>query len=435
MGTVSGAGEREVIDPGRIEVVFLDAGGVLLYPDWERVSGILAKHGISATSAQLAEAEFIGKRRMDDLGVTHTTGDIAEPDGYLGWVMKATNLPFDHDALHRAALDFEETHTRDNLWSDMPDEVPGALERMRTSGYRLAVLSNTESNLGGRYRAVLRNAGDLGGGWFREAGSQDLRRGPAPHGGRAGEGPPRGRLLLHRRGWRSSGRDHAGHARREGPLPGQRCHTRGQPDGARRSAGSLNRLVHARIGAWAGPRVRLDPAATGVGTLDITSVLFVVLAIGILGGGLAVVTLRNVIHSAVAMMICFGSLAGMYALLGAPIIAAAQVLIYLGAISVLILFAIMLTQAGDASLPAPFHRQAPIAVVIALAVVGLVAWAAVTTAWHVAPAAAAVAIDAVGKLLFTDYALPFEIIGFLLLAAIIGAIFLARRPEEDERAN
>ena len=108
------------------------------------------------------------------------------------------------------------------------------------------------------------------------------------------------------------------------------------------------------------------------------------LAIGILGGGLAVVTLRNVIHSAVAMMICFGSLAGMYALLGAPIIAAAQVLIYLGAISVLILFAIMLTQAGDASLPAPFHRQAPIAVVIALVVVGLVAWAVLTTAWKAA---------------------------------------------------
>jgi len=153
------------------------------------------------------------------------------------------------------------------------------------------------------------------------------------------------------------------------------------------------------------------------------------------GGGLAVVTLRNVIHSAVAMMICFGSLAGMYALLGAPIIAAAQVLIYLGAISVLILFAIMLTQAGDASLPAPFHRQAPIAVVIALVVVGLVAWAVVTTAWKAAPTAAAVVIEAIGNLLFTDYALPFEIIGFLLLAAIIGAIFLARRPEEDERAN
>ncbi|HEX6140583.1 MAG TPA: NADH-quinone oxidoreductase subunit J, partial [Candidatus Limnocylindria bacterium] len=82
-----------------------------------------------------------------------------------------------------------------------------------------------------------------------------------------------------------------------------------------------------------------------------------VLAIGVVGGGLAVVTLRNIIHSAVAMMVCFGALAGMYLLLGAGIVAAAQVLIYLGAISVLILFAIMLTQAGDANLPAPFHRQ------------------------------------------------------------------------------
>ena len=73
-----------------------------------------------------------------------------------------------------------------------------------------------------------------------------------------------------------------------------------------------------------------------------------------------------------AMMFCFGSLAGMYLLLGAGIVAAAQVLIYLGAISVLILFAIMLTQAGDANLPAPFHRQVWFAAVVSLAVVGLV---------------------------------------------------------------
>lgn len=159
------------------------------------------------------------------------------------------------------------------------------------------------------------------------------------------------------------------------------------------------------------------------------------LAIGVVGGGLAVVTLRNVIHSAIAMMICFGALAGMYALLGAPIIAAAQVLIYLGAISVLILFAIMLTQAGDANLPAPFHRQAPIALVIALVVVGLVSWAAVQTNWHASADAVRVVVDTLANALFTTYALPFEIIGFLILAAIIGAIFIARRPEEDERAG
>jgi len=148
-----------------------------------------------------------------------------------------------------------------------------------------------------------------------------------------------------------------------------------------------------------------------------------------------VVTLRNIIHSAIAMMVCFGSLAGMYALLGAPIVAAAQVLIYLGAISVLILFAIMLTQAGDANLPSPFHRQAALAALAALVVVGLIGWAVTQTDWGNVTVIIAVGLATLSRALFTDYALPFEILSLLLLAAIIGAIYLARRPEDDERAN
>jgi len=161
----------------------------------------------------------------------------------------------------------------------------------------------------------------------------------------------------------------------------------------------------------------------------------VVLAAGVIGGGLAVVTLRNLIHSAVAMMVCFGSLAGMYALLGAPVVAAAQVLIYIGAISVLILFAIMLTQAGDANLPAPFQRQAPVAAVVAIALVLLVGWAVFQTDWANSTVIIAVDLNRLAAAIFNDYALPFEIVAFLLLAAIIGAIYLARRPEDDERAN
>jgi NADH:ubiquinone oxidoreductase subunit 6 (subunit J) len=148
----------------------------------------------------------------------------------------------------------------------------------------------------------------------------------------------------------------------------------------------------------------------------------------------AVVTLRNVIHSAIAMMVCFGSLAGLYALLGAPIVAAAQVLIYIGAISVLILFAIMLTQAGDANLPAPFHPQVWFALLVALGVVALVGWAVLQTDWG-GVAATALDMGQLAERLFTEFGLPFELVGFLLLAAIIGAIFLARRPEEDERAS
>jgi NADH:ubiquinone oxidoreductase subunit 6 (subunit J) len=159
------------------------------------------------------------------------------------------------------------------------------------------------------------------------------------------------------------------------------------------------------------------------------------LAVGVIGGGLLVVTLRNIIHSAIAMMACFGSLAGMYALLGAPIVAAAQVLIYLGAISVLILFAIMLTQAGDANLPSPFQRQVPAAIVTVLVVVGLIGWAVFQTDWGNATVVIAVSLSALATALFSTYALPFEILSLLLLAAIIGAIYIARRPEDDDRAN
>jgi NADH:ubiquinone oxidoreductase subunit 6 (subunit J) len=116
-------------------------------------------------------------------------------------------------------------------------------------------------------------------------------------------------------------------------------------------------------------------------------------------------------------------------------VAAAQVLIYLGAISVLILFAIMLTQAGDANLPSPFHRQVWLAAIAALVVVGLIGWAVTATDWGNATVIVGIALDAMAAAIFTDYALPFEILSLLLLAAIIGAIYLARRPEDDERVN
>ena len=154
------------------------------------------------------------------------------------------------------------------------------------------------------------------------------------------------------------------------------------------------------------------------------------LAIGILGGGLAVVTLRNVIHSAVAMMICFGSLAGMYALLGAPIIAAAQVLIYLGAISVLILFAIMLTQEKVGSNRLTFQTQAAPAAIAAIIVAVLVAVAVAGTNWGAASAAVRIATNDLAHLLFDRYVLAFEAVSVLLLAAVIGGVFLAKREKD-----
>jgi FMN phosphatase YigB (HAD superfamily) len=143
---MTGSGGRD-IDPRDVEVVFLDAGGVLLNPDWERGSKILADYGIEATPSQLAKAELAAKRQMDDAGFVHSTGDIGSDTGYLGWVVRATGIGFEPEALHAAAADFEAEHQRNNLWSDMPAEVPGALGRIQDAGYRMGVISNAEPNL------------------------------------------------------------------------------------------------------------------------------------------------------------------------------------------------------------------------------------------------------------------------------------------------
>ena len=109
---------------------------------------------------------------------------------------------------------------------------------------------------------------------------------------------------------------------------------------------------------------------------DWADALFWLFAAVMIGSALLVVTMRDIIRCGLAMIVCFGSLAGIYVILGAPLLAAAQVIVYIGAISVLILFAIMLTQTKDAPSRLVFQTQAVpaaiasiiIAVVIALAI-------------------------------------------------------------------
>ena len=87
-------------------------------------------------------------------------------------------------------------------------------------------------------------------------------------------------------------------------------------------------------------------------------VLFVILAGTMLLAGLLVVTMRDIIRCGLAMMVCFGALAGIYVMAGAPLVAGAQVLVYIGAISVLVLFAIMLTQTKVGPTRLVFQTQA-----------------------------------------------------------------------------
>ena len=162
-------------------------------------------------------------------------------------------------------------------------------------------------------------------------------------------------------------------------------------------------------------------------------VLFVVLAAMLLGSALLVVTMRDIIRCGLAMIASFASLAGIYVLLGNPLIAATQVLVYIGAISILVLFAIMLTQTKNAPNRLVFQTQAWAGAVVAVAIAVLVTATVLATTWPSTGAIAWTATSDIATKLFSEYVLPFEIVSVLLTAAVVGGVLLARRePRADE---
>jgi NADH:ubiquinone oxidoreductase subunit 6 (subunit J) len=168
----------------------------------------------------------------------------------------------------------------------------------------------------------------------------------------------------------------------------------------------------------------------GGGTVD--DALFASLATLMLVSALAVVTMRDIIRCGLAMIVSFLALAGIYVVAGAPLVAAAQVIVYIGAISVLILFAIMLTQskAGPASLV--FQTQAAPAAVAAIVLAVLIALGVTATDWGEAAERVRLGTSVLARVLFNDYVLPFEVVSVLLLAAVIGGVFIAKREQEPD---
>jgi NADH-quinone oxidoreductase subunit J len=160
---------------------------------------------------------------------------------------------------------------------------------------------------------------------------------------------------------------------------------------------------------------------------DWEDALFWILAAVMIGSGLLVVTMRDIIRCGLAMIVCFGALAGIYVIIGAPLIAAAQVIVYIGAISVLILFAIMLTQEKVGSARLTFQTQAAPAAIAAIVIAVLVAVAAFGTNWGAASEPIRAATELIAHALFQNYVLVLEAVGVLLLAAVIGGVFLAKR--------
>lgn len=141
----------------------------------------------------------------------------------------------------------------------------------------------------------------------------------------------------------------------------------------------------------------------------------------------AVVTMPNIVHSALALVLTFVGVAAIYVLLSADFVAAVQVLIYAGAVTVLLLFAIMLTRSPSSRQSNPGNAQRPVAAIAALALFAVLALVLLGANWGgEAPTPAPSSVEVIGKQLFTTYALPFEVASVLLLAAMVGAIILAR---------
>jgi len=160
-------------------------------------------------------------------------------------------------------------------------------------------------------------------------------------------------------------------------------------------------------------------------------ICFLILSLIIIIGSLGVVLLESIVYSAFLLGGVFMSVAGLYLLLNASFVAAAQVLVYVGAINVLILFAIMLVNKKEDLKPIKYlNSRKLISSTICITLLSLLLRVDLSNTWILSDPKLSIGEEStirLGEHLFSDYLLPFEVASVLLLMAMIGAIVLARR--------
>lgn len=168
------------------------------------------------------------------------------------------------------------------------------------------------------------------------------------------------------------------------------------------------------------------------------SVLFAFLSVLTLGGAVASMTLRNPVHCALALVATFAGLAGIYLELGAQFLGLAQVLVYIGAVAILLLFVCLVTRSGAAGEQDRERGEEPVWVGwwVALVAGGLLG-GAVWTAGDLPerPAPVLPTVRDLGQWLMTDFVLPLQVVGVLLTAAMIGAAIIALRERRPKRGS
>lgn len=164
---------------------------------------------------------------------------------------------------------------------------------------------------------------------------------------------------------------------------------------------------------------------------------FTIIAILTIAAAVAAMSLRNLVHCALAVAAAFGGLAMVYLQLDAQFVGFAQILVYIGAVAILIVFAILLTRGGEAPEKSVFSATWLSGVLVTVAVFGVLAWTIVNSlASQREPAPTADAtVKQIGDALMTKYVLPLEVVGLLLTAALIGAVIIAMREPRAEVGN
>lgn len=160
---------------------------------------------------------------------------------------------------------------------------------------------------------------------------------------------------------------------------------------------------------------------------------FAIISIVTIAAAVAAMSLRNLIHCALALVIAFAGLAAAYLQLSAQFVGFAQILVYIGAVSILIVFAILLTRSGENPDEKIFSKSWAAGIAVVLAVLGVLVWA-ISNSRAIKrdlPPAPDLTVQKIGDALMNRFVLPLEVIGLLLTAALIGAVIIAMRDGEE----
>jgi NADH-quinone oxidoreductase subunit J len=166
-----------------------------------------------------------------------------------------------------------------------------------------------------------------------------------------------------------------------------------------------------------------------MGRLTMAIILFFVLASLTLGGIVGLIVSRDQANGALFLVLSFASLGGLFALLDAPFVAVIQILIYAGAIMVLFIFIVMMVRRNESLAAERRKRIVGLALALSVVLAAELAFAVMDFASRPngPPASAGPSPKEIGRLLFTTYLYPFEITSILILAALVGAIVLAKK--------